>query len=103
MIEHKKGVCFIVDSEMSLLAVFTDGDFRRAFFESNNLSSIIFTLNALDTATLSPISFDLSTDLTLEDLISLFSIHDIYDIPITDNGKLISSVNIHSFKLSAYD
>lgn len=103
MIQYKMGVCFIVDIDMTLLAVFTDGDFRRVFFGSNNLSYVLFTLNALDSATHTPISFDISESLPISDLVALFNQYNIYDVPVTNNGRLVSSVNIHAFKMSLHD
>lgn len=90
------GFCYIVDKSNKLLAVFTDGDFRRLILNTSTISSIFFNYTALDYSSLDPISIDIAQDPDLNFIRSLFIEHKIYDLPVTHSTLLVGSINIRS-------
>lgn len=85
------GAAIVVDSNMEMIGIITDGDLRR-FVCNHDINMAIAT----DCMTKDPIAIKRSA--TVEDALDLFKLHSIGDIPIVDDHCPIMPVGILSLK-----
>jgi len=94
---HKVGYCYIVDNNGSLAGIFTDGDFRRVLSQSSYLLEQLFQIDIAKVASKKPFALELNpkhNNTEDREIIRLFKEHNIYDIPVVKEGKLIGNINI---------
>ena len=88
------GIACIVNENMKLLGILTDGDIRRKLLKIQKPFSAFFVDDALVHAILSPITI-LPND-TLVDAIKLMEDREVWDLPVVDqNGILIGLLHLH--------
>ena len=102
MSSHNGGYVFVLGKDMSLLGIFTDGDFRRLLSESSFLIDQLFQLDVIKHASIHPISIQVSNvaeldqSTTKKKLVKLFANNCIYDLPVLRDSIMIGSINIQS-------
>lgn len=81
-------VVLVVDEQLSLLGVVTDGDIRRGLLNNLSLTSeITQVMNG------SPLTADANT--SRDDLIAVMESNDILSIPLLDSGKVVGLETLH--------
>lgn len=89
MTRAKSGAAYIIDGAGRLEAIFTDGDLRRSLTEGG--AALESPLSAVMTR--NPIS--VSSEKMASDVLKIFRMHSIDDIPVVDNdGVLVGAVDI---------
>lgn len=90
----KLGLACIVDAEMKLLGILTDGDIRRMLLKVQKPFSAFFVDDALDHAIRSPIT--ISPADSLEHAVALMGKKHIWDLPVVDDrSTLIGLLHLH--------
>lgn len=90
----KLGLACIVDAEMKLLGILTDGDIRRMLLKVQKPFSAFFVDDALDHAIHSPITIRPAD--SLEHAVALMGKKQIWDLPVVDDqGTLIGLLHLH--------
>jgi len=88
------GLACIVDMEMKLLGILTDGDIRRMLLKVQKPFSAFFVDDALDHSIRSPITIK-PID-SLEHAVALMGKKQIWDLPVVDEkGTLIGLLHLH--------
>lgn len=81
-------VVLVVDEQLSLLGVVTDGDIRRGLLNNLSLTSeITQVMNG------SPLTADANT--SRDDLIAVMESNDILSIPLLESGKVVGLETLH--------
>ncbi len=88
------GLVCIVDTEMKLLGILTDGDIRRMLLKVQKPFSAFFVDDTLDHAIRSPVTIR-PTD-SLVHAVALMGEKRIWDLPVVDEkGSLIGLLHLH--------
>ncbi len=88
------GLACIVDVEMKLLGILTDGDIRRMLLKVQKPFSAFFVDDALDHSIRSPVTIK-PID-SLECAVALMGKKQIWDLPVVDEkGTLIGLLHLH--------
>ena len=88
------GIVCIVDKEIKILGIITDGDLRRKLLKIQKPFSAFFVDDALEHAIRSPITIEPSN--TLKNAVILMEEKRIWDIPVVDGaGVLVGLLHLH--------
>ena len=91
---HKLGVVCIVDGEMKLSGIITEGDFRRKILQSQKPLAALLADDVVNHAIKTPIS--VSKNFSLVDAVLLMSEKKVWDLPVVDQNKtLIGLLHLH--------
>jgi CBS domain-containing protein len=102
MTHHNVGYVYVLSKDMSLLGIFTDGDFRRLLSESSFLIDQLFQLDVAKYASINPKSIQISDINELEQpemlntLAKTFTQNHIYDLPVIKGAFMVGSISIQS-------
>ena len=89
------GIVCIVNDEMRLLGIITDGDIRRKLLKVQKPFSAFFIDDALDHSIRSPAT--IGPDHTLEEAVVLMEKKQIWDLPVVDDkGLLVGLLHLHA-------
>ena len=90
----KLGIVCIVDNDMKLLGILTDGDIRRKLLKVQKPFSAFFVDDALVHSIRTPVT--ISADNTLKHAVDLMEEKKIWDLPVVDkNGTLVGLLHLH--------
>ena len=88
------GIACIVDADVKLLGILTDGDIRRKLLKVQKPFSAFFVDDALDHAIRSPMTTQPND--TLVHAIGLMGQKQVWDLPVVDsNGTLVGLLHLH--------
>lgn len=88
------GIACIVDENLKLLGVITDGDIRRMLLRVQKPFSAFFTDDAIEHAITSPLCT--YSDETLLKAIELMDEKRVWDLPVVDDqGRLLGLLHLH--------
>jgi DeoR family transcriptional regulator, catabolite repression regulator len=87
------GIACIVDDELSLLGVVTDGDIRRIILKHQRPFSSLLLESSIRFATKDPIKLDSGTNIM--EALKMLQDKNIWDAPVLKNGKLIGLIHLH--------
>lgn len=90
---RKLGIACVVDGEMHLLGILTDGDVRRKLLKVQKPFSAFFVDDALDHSIKSPLTAAPSD--TLEQAVALMGEKHVWDLPVVEGGKLVGLLHLH--------
>ncbi len=94
MNKFKLGIACVVDKNNKLLAVITDGDFRRILLSSQKPLASLFVEDVLDYASTDFKSIEPST--TLKEAIEIMGNNKVWDLPVVNNkGYLNGMLHLH--------
>ena len=94
MNEKKLGISCIVDENLKLLGIITDGDIRRKLLLVQKPLSALFVDDCIEHAILSPTVVSPST--SLKEVVNIMEEKKIWDLPVVDdNGILIGLLHLH--------
>jgi len=94
MNKYRLGIACIIDKDLKLLGIFTDGDIRRKLLTVQKPFSAFFIDDALDHAVHSPVTAEIND--TLEKVIDIMKTKQIWDLPVVDKGgKLVGLLHLH--------
>ena len=94
MSKFKLGIACVVDKNNKLLAVITDGDFRRILLASQKPLASLFVEDVLDYASTNFKSVQPNTQ--LKEAIELMGNNKVWDLPVIDNkGYLSGMLHLH--------
>jgi arabinose-5-phosphate isomerase len=93
MSNKKLGIACIVDADMKLLGIITDGDIRRKILSIQKPLSSIFIDDCIDYAIKLPVTISLNDP--LDHAISLMGEKKVWDLPVIDNGILKGLLHLH--------
>ena len=89
------GIVCIVNDEMRLLGIITDGDIRRKLLKVQKPFSAFFIDDALDHSIRSPAT--IGPNHTLKEAIVLMGKKQIWDLPVVDDkGLLVGLLHLHA-------
>ena len=88
------GIACVVDEQMKLLGILTDGDVRRMLLRVQKPFSAFFVDDALDHAIRSPLT--VAPGVTLAKAVRLMDEKHVWDMPVVDAaGNLIGLLHLH--------
>ena len=91
---HGLGVVCIVDGEMKLLGIITEGDLRRKILQSQKPLAALLADDVSNHAIKTPIS--VSENFSLVDAVLLMSKKKVWDLPVVSQDKtLIGLLHLH--------
>lgn len=91
---HRLGVVCIVDSEMKLMGIITEGDLRRKILQSQKPLAALLADDVSNHAITTPIS--VSENYSLVDAVLLMSEKKVWDLPVVSQEKtLIGLLHLH--------
>lgn len=93
MNNKKLGIACIVDNEMKLLGILTDGDIRRKLLSIQKPLSSILIDDCIDHAILTPKTISISDSLI--SAINLMEDRQIWDLPVVENAVLKGLLHLH--------
>ena len=93
MNSKKLGIACLVDDEMKLIGIITDGDIRRKILLIQKPLSSIFIDDCIDYAILSPTTISLNDSLNVA--INLMGEKKVWDLPVIENGILKGLLHLH--------
>ena len=93
MNNKKLGIACIVDDEMRLLGIITDGDIRRKILLIQKPLSSIFIDDCIEYSIKTPIK--ISIDDSLSFAINLMGEKKVWDLPVIENGILKGLLHLH--------
>ena len=94
MNEFKLGIACVIDSNHKLIAVFTDGDFRRTLLNIQKPLSNIFVEDIIDYATKNFTKINYNNNIV--DALNIMEEKQIWDLPVTDeDGFLKGLLHLH--------
>ncbi|HIF58119.1 MAG TPA: CBS domain-containing protein [Rhodospirillales bacterium] len=88
------GIACIVDVNMKLLGILTDGDIRRKLLKVQKPFAALLVDDALEYSIRSPITIHLSD--TLVHGVDIMGLKQVWDLPVVDNhGVLVGLLHLH--------
>lgn len=93
MNNKKLGIACVVDNEMKLCGILTDGDIRRKLLSIQKPLSSILIDDCIDHAILTPTTISISDSLI--SAINLMEEKNIWDLPVINEGKLRGLLHLH--------
>ena len=88
------GIACIVNDELKLLGVVTDGDIRRVILKHQRPFSSLLLESSIRFASKNPVIFE--SGMNTIDALSILQEKKIWDAPVVKNGKLIGLIHLHS-------
>lgn len=93
MSNKKIGLACIINNDLKLVGIITDGDIRRKILTIQKPLSSIFIDDCIDHAILSPKTIDIND--TLESAVNLMGVKKVWDLPVLENGILKGLLHLH--------
>jgi len=93
MNNKKLGIACIIDDNMSLLGILTDGDIRRKILSYQKPLSSMLIDDCIDHAILTPKTISISESLVFA--INLMEEKKVWDLPVVENGILKGLLHLH--------
>jgi arabinose-5-phosphate isomerase len=88
------GIACIVDSDMKLLGILTDGDVRRKLLKVQKPLSAFFIDDAIEHSIRRPLTT--RPDDTLRNAVLLMESKQVWDLPVVDgDGRLVGLLHLH--------
>lgn len=91
--ESRLGIACIVDGDMKLLGILTDGDIRRKLLKVQKPFSAFFVDDALDHAIKSPVTT--TPGASLNDAVAFMEEKQVWDLPVVEGDKLVGMLHLH--------
>ena len=93
MDRHHLGIVCIVDNDGLLQGILTDGDIRRMLTKVQKPIAALMGDDVIKFCTLDP--FTISSEMLLKDAVELMQEKQIWDIPVTENNRLLGLLHLH--------
>ena len=93
MDRHHLGIVCIVDNDGLLQGILTDGDIRRMLTKVQKPIAALMGDDVIKFCTLDP--FTISSEILLKDAIAMMQEKQIWDIPVTENNRLLGLLHLH--------